>query len=168
MENDRILVIKDSFLIFGHLLLKPFFITFGTSELITMIKFLKLIIILTVLTGTNEFHGQDQLVDFDKNFTHVVYFYLNDPDDPEDRLAFENSLKKFLDNSLYAKTKFIGIPAKTIRNVVDNLYTYSLILTFPSKEIQNKYQDEPAHLVFIEESSHLWKSVKVYDSVGIY
>ncbi|MBK5193956.1 MAG: Dabb family protein, partial [Flavobacteriaceae bacterium] len=103
-----------------------------------MIKILKLMIILTVLTGTNELQGQDQPVDFDKNFTHVVYFYLNNPDNPEDRSAFENSLKKFLDTSLYAKTKFIGIPAETPRNVVDNSYTYSLILTFPSKEIQGK------------------------------
>jgi len=133
-----------------------------------LIKFLKLMIILTVLTGTNQLQGQDQPVDFDKNFTHVVYFYLNNPDNPEDRSAFENSLKKFLDNSLYAKTKFIGIPAETPRDVVDNSYTYSLIQTFPSKEIQNKYQEEPAHLVFIEESSHLWKKVQVYDSVGIY
>ena len=133
-----------------------------------MIKFLKLMIILTVLTGTNQLQGQDQPVDFDKNFTHVVYFYLNNPDNPEDRSAFENSLKKFLDNSLYAKTKFIGIPAETPRDVVDNSYTYSLIQTFPSKEIQNKYQEEPAHLVFVEESSHLWKKVQVYDSVGIY
>ncbi len=133
-----------------------------------MIKFLKLMIILTVLTGTNVLQGQDQPVDFDKNFTHVVYFYLNNPDNPEDRSAFENSLKKFLDTSLYAKTKFIGIPAETPRNVVDNSYSYSLILTFASKEIQGKYQNEPAHLVFIEESSHLWEKVQVYDSVGIY
>jgi hypothetical protein len=125
-------------------------------------------IILTVLTGTNQLQGQDLPVDFDKNFTHVVYFYLNNPENPEDRSAFENSLKKFLDNSLYAKTKFIGIPAGTPREVADNSFTYSLIQTFPSKEIQNKYQEEPAHLVFIEESSHLWKKVQVYDSVGIY
>ncbi len=133
-----------------------------------MIKVLKLMIILTVLTGTNELQGQDQHLDFDKNFTHVVYFYLNNPENLEDRSAFENSLKKFLDNSLYAKTKFIGIPAETPRNVVDNSYTYSLILSFPSKEIQDKYQEEPAHLVFIKESSHLWKKVQVFDSVGIY
>ncbi|MGY5850959.1 Dabb family protein [Salegentibacter sp. F14] len=133
-----------------------------------MMKFLKLVIILTVLAGTNKLQGQDQPVDFDKNFTHVVYFYLNNPDNPGDRAAFESSLKKFLDNSLYAKTKFIGIPAETPRDVVDNSYTYSLILSFPSKEIQDKYQKEPAHLVFIEESSHLWKKVQVYDSVGIH
>lgn len=132
-----------------------------------MIRFLKLLILFTILTVASNHRAQKQNVDFDKNFTHVVYFYLNNPDDPDDRIAFETSLKKFLNKSLYAKTKFIGIPAETPRGVVDNSYTYALILTFPSKEIQDKYQEEPAHLIFIEEAAHLWNKVKVYDSVGI-
>jgi len=132
-----------------------------------MTQFLKLLIIFAILTGTSNLSAQDQIVEFDKNFTHVVYFYLNNPDNLKDRTAFETSLKKFLVNSEYAQTKFIGIPAKTPRDVVDNEYTYTLILTFPSKEIQHKYQEEPAHQVFIEESSHLWNKVKVYDSVEI-
>ncbi len=132
-----------------------------------MIKFLKLLILFTILTGPATAKAQDQMVDFDKNFTHVVYFYLNNPDDPEDRSAFETSLKKFMNNSLYARTKFIGIPAETPRDVVDNTYTYSLILTFSSEEMQNKYQEEPSHLLFIKESAHLWNKVIVYDSVGI-
>ncbi|MFO7720021.1 MAG: Dabb family protein [Gillisia sp.] len=132
-----------------------------------MIKFLKLLILFTILTGTATVKAQDQIADFDKNFIHVVYFYLNNPDDPKDRADFETSLKKLMTNSLYAKTKFIGIPAETPRGVVDNSYTYSLILTFASKEMQDNYQDEPAHLLFIEEAAHLWNKVIVYDSVGI-
>ncbi len=132
-----------------------------------MIKSLKLLILFTILTGTATVKAQDQIVDFDKNFTHVVYFYLNNPDDPKDRTDFETSLKKLMNNSLYAKTKFIGIPAETPRGVVDNSYTYSLILTFPSKEMQDNYQEEAAHLLFIEESAHLWNKVIVYDSVRI-
>jgi len=104
---------------------------------------------------------------FDSNFAHVVYFWLNNPDNPEDREAFETSLKIFLATSEYAQTKFIGQPANTPRDVVDNSWTYSIILTFPSKEIQNKYQQEPVHLKFIEESEHLWEKVQVYDSVGL-
>ena len=104
---------------------------------------------------------------FDSNFAHVVYFWLNNPDSAEDRKAFETSLKKFLATSEYAQTKFIGQPANTPRDVVDNSWTYSIILTFPSKEIQNKYQQEPVHLKFIEESEHLWEKVQVYDSVGL-
>lgn len=104
---------------------------------------------------------------FDKNFVHVVYFWLNNPDSAEDRMAFETSLKKFLNTSKYAGTKFIGVPADTPREVVDNSYTYSLILTFPSKEIQDLYQVEPVHLTFIKESAHLWDRVQVYDSVNL-
>lgn len=141
---------------------------FGTiKKIITMTNLLKLMIIFSLLLGTEEIFAQDNKSDFDKNFTHVVYFYLKNPDSAEDRKAFETSLKKFMDKTQYAKTKFIGVPAGTPRDVVDNSYTYSLILTFPSKEIQDKYQTEPAHSVFIDESSHLWKKVQVYDSVGI-
>ncbi|MGM1054494.1 MAG: Dabb family protein [Bacteroidota bacterium] len=132
-----------------------------------MIKTLKLLILFTILSGTATVKAQDQNVDFDKNFAHIVYFYLNNPEDPKDRTDFETSLKKLMDNSLYAKTKFIGIPAETPRGVVDNSYTYSLILTFSSREMQDNYQEEPAHLLFIEEAAHLWNKVIVYDSVGI-
>ena len=111
--------------------------------------------------------AQEATPEFDKNFTHVVYFWLNNPDSEQDRADFLKSLNKFLENSLYAKTKFIGEPAGTPREVVDGSFTYSLILSFPSKEIQDKYQKEKAHLKFIEESEHLWKRVQVYDSVGI-
>ena len=106
-------------------------------------------------------------MEFDPNFAHVVYFWLNNPDSREDREAFEKSLKKFLNSSEYAGTRFIATPANTLRDVVDNSWTYSIILTFPSKEIQDKYQNEPVHLQFIEEASHLWDRVQVYDAVQL-
>lgn len=123
--------------------------------------------ILIFLACTCYSFGQEKKAGLDKNFVHVVYFWLNNPESQEDRQNFETSLKKFLKKSKYAQTNFIGVPADTPRDVVDNSYTYSLILSFPSKEIQEKYQEEPAHITFIEESSGLWKKVQVYDSVGI-
>ncbi|WP_417957040.1 Dabb family protein [Flagellimonas okinawensis] len=104
---------------------------------------------------------------FDHTFAHVVYFWFKEPDSYEARQTFEKSLTKFLDNSQYAKTKFIGKPPKAIRDVVDDSFTYSLILTFESAEDQAAYQDEPPHLVFIEECEDLWEKVIVYDSQGI-
>ena len=104
---------------------------------------------------------------FDSTFTHVVYFWFKEPNNHADRVKFEASLKKFLDNSQYAKTKFIGKPPKAIRDVVDDTFTYSLILTFESAEDQAAYQTEPPHLVFIEECQDLWEKVIVYDSEGI-
>ena len=105
--------------------------------------------------------------EFDANFAHTVYFWLENPDNAADRKAFETSLQKFLDHSAYAKTKFIGIPPKASRDVVDGSFTYSLIVTFESAEAQQKYQDEPPHKLFVEESSHLWTKVIVYDSLSL-
>lgn len=97
-------------------------------------------------------------------FAHTVYFWLQQPDSAEDRLAFETSLRKFIDQSPYITTQHIGVPAATDREVIDNTYTYSLLLTFKDKAAQDRYQEEPAHKQFITESSHLWSKVLVYDS----
>ena len=132
-----------------------------------MKNFLKICFLFFIMTVSQSILAQEDQYKFDRNFSHVVYFWLNNPENEQDRKDFETSLKKFLNNSMYAQTKFIGVPANTPREVVDNSYTYSLILTFPSKELQEKYQNEPAHQTFIEEASHLWEKVKVYDSVGL-
>ncbi|MDT0539111.1 Dabb family protein [Croceitalea sp. P059] len=104
---------------------------------------------------------------FDSSFAHTVYFWFKDNTNDNDKDHFEKSLKKFLSNSEYAKTKFIGTAPKASRDVVDGSFTYSLIVTFESAEAQEAYQNEAAHLVFIEECSHLWDKVIVYDSNGI-
>ncbi len=100
-------------------------------------------------------------------FKHTVFFWLKEPNNSSNRGTFEASLKKFINSSEYIQTKHIGTPAGTNREVIDSSYTYCLSLGFLSKENQNKYQDEPAHEVFIEESSGLWNKVIVYDSVSI-
>jgi len=115
---------------------------------------------------SNEKTSQD-MKEFDPHFAHTVYFWLKNPDSPEDRSAFEKSLGTFLDNSAYAKTRFIGRPPKASRDVVDGSFTYSLIVTFESAEAQQKYQVEPPHKKFVEESEKLWKKVIVYDSQSI-
>lgn len=104
---------------------------------------------------------------FDPTFTHTVFFWLHHPDKQEDRAAFEASLKRFLDRSAYAKTKFIGTPPPATREVVDGTFTYALILSFESSEAQAAYQEEQPHLDFIEEAGHLWEKVVVYDAEGI-
>lgn len=109
----------------------------------------------------------DMSNNFDHTFAHVVYFWFKNPDSQADRATFEASLTKFLDNSQYAKTKFIGKPPKAIRDVVDDSFTYSLILSFESAEDQAAYQEEAPHKVFVEECEDLWEKVIVYDSQGI-
>ncbi|WP_299436814.1 Dabb family protein [uncultured Aquimarina sp.] len=104
---------------------------------------------------------------FDKNFVHTVYIWLKNPNNQEDRRLLEESLDKFLKTSKYAKTNFVGTPAGTDREVVDNSYTYAIVVTFSSKEEQDLYQSEEAHLLFIKESSPLWNKVQIYDSIGL-
>ena len=129
----------------------------------------KIIYTLLVLSFTIASNGQTEntMREFNANFAHTVYFWLANPDNQEDRTAFETSLKKFLNHSAYAKTNFIGTPPRASRDVVDGSFTYSLIVTFESVDAQQKYQDETPHKLFIEESSHLWTKVIVYDSTGI-
>jgi len=114
-------------------------------------------------------YGQSQntMKTFDPAFVHTVFFWLNNPDNEEDRGKFEASIEKLLGNSKYTKTNFVGTPPQATRDVVDGSFTYALVVTFESAEAQENYQQEEAHLAFIEEAKDLWNKVVVYDSNGI-
>jgi hypothetical protein len=129
----------------------------------------KTILIFAFLIAAITAYGQEHqhMKNFDPSFVHTVFFWLNNPDSDADRAKFEASLGKFLKNSKFAKTKFIGTPPRASRDVVDGSFTYSLVVTFESDEAQQNYQDEPPHKLFIEEASGLWNKVIVYDSRGI-
>lgn len=102
-------------------------------------------------------------------FVHTVFFWFKEPDNEEYRAAFEASLSKFITNSDYVKTAHVGTPAPTTtsREVIDSSYTYCYVTTFDTKEDQDAYQSEPAHLVFIEECKDFWSKVQVYDSIEL-
>lgn len=100
-------------------------------------------------------------------FAHSVYFWLKEPENKEDRIAFEKSLFNFINQSVYIKTKHVGLPATTNREVIDSSYTYSLLVTFDTEADHDLYQEEPNHKQFISECSNLWKKVLVYDSENI-
>ena len=100
-------------------------------------------------------------------FVHTVLFWLKNPESKEDRLKFETSLQKFLNASEHISSMHLGTPASTNRPVIDNSYTYCLMVTFVSKDAHDKYQEEVAHKVFIRESESLWKKVLIYDSENI-
>ena len=63
------------------------------------------------------------------------------------------------------KTQHIGSPADTDRAVIDNTYSYSLVLSFDSKKEHDIYQEHQFHKDFIANASELWTKVQVYDSV---
>lgn len=120
-----------------------------------------------LLTPINSFAEKADGREFDPTFTHVVYFWLKNPDNEVDRTQFEQAVKKFMQDSKYAKTRFVGVAPKATREVVDDSFTYSLILSFASSESQEKYQAEPAHKLFVETCKDLWDKVIVYDSIPL-
>lgn len=61
----------------------------------------------------------------------------------------------------------IGKPANTNREVIDSSYAVSWMLVFKNDADQAAYQTDPIHLKFIEECSHLWSKVVVYDAVDV-
>lgn len=104
---------------------------------------------------------------FEKDsFIHHVYFWLKNPESINDlnrlieglhKLSAVNTIKGF----------HIGKPASTKRDVIDTSYSVSWLLLFNNKEDQDSYQTDPIHLKFVEECSHLWSKVVVYDTVGL-
>ncbi len=120
-----------------------------------------------MLTAIGYSQDKESMKTFDPNYVHTVFFWFNNPDSEADQSTFEASLKKFLKNSKFAKTNFIGKAPKATRDVVDDSFTYKLVVTFESAEAQQGYQEEDAHLIFIEECKDLWKKVIVYDAQGI-
>lgn len=96
---------------------------------------------------------------------HHVFFWLKDPDNPAVRKQFENAVRELLRVETI-KLSHVGVPASTEkRDVVDHSYTYSVMTFFDSREGQDIYQVHPLHLKFVEENSHLWSKVVVYDSI---
>src|SRR5690606_12270339 len=103
---------------------------FFISYLATIIKTIimkKIILLLTLIFMSMPLSAQETEV-IKGDFIHSVYFWLKNPDSKADRAAFEKSLKKFINSSKVIISKHIGMPAPTNREVIDNTYTYSLIV----------------------------------------
>ena len=99
-------------------------------------------------------------------FIHHVFFWLKNPDKPADIAALTEGLKT-LTKVKTIKKFHIGRPADTDRGVIDRSYSLSWMIFFSSGEDQASYQIDPIHLKFVENCSHLWNKVVVYDSVNV-
>lgn len=98
---------------------------------------------------------------------HHVFFWLKEPKNE----AHKKQLVKALTDLLKVETirmSHIGFPAGTeSRDVVDHSYSVSYMTIFDNQAGQDAYQVHPLHLKFVEENSHLWNKVVVYDSVDV-
>jgi hypothetical protein len=102
-----------------------------------------------------------------KMVIHHVYFWLKNPDSKEDLARLLEGLKT-LSGIETVRQIHIGVPASTEkRPVVDSSYNASELLFFDDLSAQKTYQDHPIHKKFVENCSHLWEKVIVYDMLEV-
>lgn len=98
-----------------------------------------------------------------KGIIHHVFFWLKAPASKEDLEKLLAGLRT-LEKIKTVRKLYIGVPASTEkREVVDNSYHASELIFFDDLPGQQAYQDDPIHKKFIEDCSHLWEKVIVYD-----
>jgi hypothetical protein len=102
-----------------------------------------------------------------KQLVHHVFFWLKNPNSKEDLSKLIQGLKT-LKKIESVRRIHIGVPASTeLRDVVEAGYSASELLFFDDLQGQKKYQDHPIHLKFVQDCSHLWSKVIVYDSMDV-
>lgn len=94
---------------------------------------------------------------------HYVLFWLNPELSTEEVEGFKGFFEELRKISTVKELK-VGVPAATeARGVVDNSFTYSLLVSFDSLEDHNAYQDDEIHNRAIEQYSRYWTKVMVHD-----
>ena len=95
---------------------------------------------------------------------HTVIFWLKDNLNNEERNRFFKGVET-LSSIKSVEHNFIGTPANTPeRPVVDNSYDCALTVVLKDLDQHDDYQQDPIHLDFIKECSHLWQKVQIFDA----
>lgn len=102
-----------------------------------------------------------------KQLAHHVFFWLKNPGSKDDLNKLIDGLKT-LEKIESVRRIHIGVPASTEkRPVVESGYSASELIFFDDVVGQNIYQEHPIHKKFVDQCSHLWEKVIVYDSIDI-
>lgn len=111
-------------------------------------------------------NSSNNMSEIENKFIHHVYFWLKNPGNKEDRAKLVEGLKK-MTKIKTIKSCHIGQPAATSRDVIDGSYAVSWFTLFDNAADQDSYQVDPVHKKFVEECSHLWSKVIVYDTIDV-
>ena len=122
------------------------------------------IVAAATLAATNA--GASAAVSTYPKLVHHVFFWLKNPAAKEDLARLLEGLRTLAKIETVRGAHF-GVPASTEkRDVVDNSFSASEILFFDDLAGQKSYQDHPIHKKFVEDCSHLWERVVVYDALA--
>jgi hypothetical protein len=106
--------------------------------------------------------------DFDSTFNmfvHSVYFWLRDDLSPAGTTRFIEGIRS-LANIDTVEQSFIGTPASTNREIIDQSYSYALVLGFADEAGHDAYQVHPVHDAFRETCGGSWKKIVIYDAIS--
>ena len=98
-------------------------------------------------------------------FVHIVFFWINEDASEADVKQLMDDCINYLGAVESVQDIKVGTPAGTPRDVVDNGYGVSLIVSFKDRAGQDYYQKAQKHLDFIERNSKTWSKVQVYDMI---
>ena len=118
------------------------------------------------IAGLSSFKQKPMDKELKNIFIHHVYFWLKNADSKADRDKLVEGLTK-LSKVKTIQNFHIGKPADTNREVIERGYAVSWFVQFANGADQASYQTDPIHLKFVEECSHVWSKVIVYDSVDV-
>lgn len=132
-------------------------------------KFIKSAIGTTVATGLLAPTISDAMASSNQKqkttIAHYVLFWLKDDLSAQEIKDFTNFFED-IRKVPTIKSLHYGAPAPSNdRDVVDNSFTYNLLVYFKNMDDLNVYETHPIHLAAIEKYSKNWTKVVVYDSV---
>ena len=98
-------------------------------------------------------------------FIHTVYFYLRSGATAAARDQLMADCKAYLGKIPTVKSLWVGVPAMTPREVVDNTYGVGLTVALEDSAGHDVYQGHSLHKDFIERNKETWERVKIYDYI---
>ncbi|MEI9933851.1 MAG: Dabb family protein [Ferruginibacter sp.] len=94
---------------------------------------------------------------------HHVLFWLKPETTEEQKSAFKKGLESLKDVETVTSIH-IGTPAPISRAVVDDTYTFSLIIFFNDLAGHDVYQIHSLHKIFLENFKQYFEKVVIYDA----
>jgi len=95
--------------------------------------------------------------------THHVLFWLKSSTTEDQKREFRSALES-LSGVETIKSIYIGTPAPISREVVDDTYTFSLVIVFDDLAGHDVYQVHALHKAFLEENRQFFEKVVIYDA----
>jgi hypothetical protein len=96
-------------------------------------------------------------------FIHTVYFWLVDSAGEDVRGKMLTDIPFLLGQIPTVRHCWVGKPAMTPRDVVDNSYSVGLCVALDDVKGHDEYQAHALHAEFIARYKQYWKKVQVYD-----